>query len=42
MKKLLFFCASLVLTVQSISFALMNITELIKEKITYPVLDFAR
>lgn len=41
MKKLLFLCLSLVLTVQSISFAQTNMAEHIKEKMTYPVLDFA-
>jgi intracellular sulfur oxidation DsrE/DsrF family protein len=41
MKKLLFICLSLVLTVQSISFAQMNMAEHIKGKMTYPVLDFA-
>lgn len=41
MKKLLFLCLALVFIVQSSSFAQMNMPEHIKEKMTYPVLDFA-
>jgi intracellular sulfur oxidation DsrE/DsrF family protein len=41
MKKLLFLCLALVLIVQSTSFAQMTMPEHIKEKMTYPVLNFA-